>query len=92
MKINQLSQHYEAFRDKPIMVNTVLPGESKEGAGLISYKGFLVDEDENFLYIGLTGDLATTMVKWDSVVSIDVLNLEEEQELLDAKVVSGSKN
>lgn len=92
MKSDELSPAFDCFDGRPVMINTKIQAETKGGIGLVSYRGIIVDKDDFMVYLGLDLDDVTTAIKWDEISSIEIMNMEEETQLLNAKVESGSRN
>lgn len=93
MKSSDLSPKFaEAFFEKPIAINTKIEVSTEEGAGLMTYRGILVDYDDYMVYIGNTEEDVTTAIKWEEIASIEHLDLEAEAklELLNKEPASGT--
>ncbi len=80
MKVNQLSElFFTTFDKKPVIVNTKLQITTKEGIGIMSYRGILADCDDFNVYIGYSLQEVTTAIKWDDIATIELWDLEEDK-------------
>ncbi len=94
MKINQLSSAFEAFEMKYVSINTTLEIVTEQGSGIMSYRGILLDKDDFAVYIGFGPDEVSTMIKWDDIATIELLDMDREynNELSNIEPESGAKN
>jgi hypothetical protein len=93
MKSSSLSEKFqEYFLGHPVAINSKIQVETPQGTGLMTYRGFLVDYDDNLVYIGVNEEEPTSCIKWEEIASIEKLDLEEEakRELLNKEPASGT--
>lgn len=93
MKSKLLSTRFEDdIMGHPVSINTKLQVVTEQGTGLMTFRGYLLDYDDYFIYLGVTLDNATNLIRWEEIVTIDLLDLEEEakKELLSKEPASGA--
>lgn len=93
MKNSQLSDAFDAFDLKAVTINTKLQIQTKDGYGIMTYRGILIDKDDFLVYLGYNEDEVTTAIKWEDISTIELLNTEDEiREELNQEPQSGAKN
>lgn len=94
MKTCNLSDAFEAFDHKPVIINTKLEITTPEGVGVMQYRGVLIDKDDFMVYLGVNLQDITTAVKWEDIATIELMDMDAEiaNELLKKEPGSGAKN
>lgn len=93
MKSKTLNPRFEDdILGNPVSINTKLQVATEQGTGLMTFRGYLLDYDDYFVYLGVNLEETTNLIRWEEIVTIDLLDLEEEakKELLGKEPASGA--